>query len=250
MSQEPTEKELVFSQAISIPSDWDYSSFFKNDFLADCTICLSDVEKMKAHVFVLANGSGFFHDMFLGDMTEAKTHVVKITHNPLNLLPKVIEFLYTGKLEYSFNEVMALLSIARYYKIDQLEKELKTTIENRIKAEDVFPLCDQCFELELTNELEFMAQFISKFFDTFNIEEISDRIDVNTFVLAVKPLKKKPQDLIQLVTKFLGSYNLSEVPSEQEAILSLFDPTQSGLKDLFTKANVSWVPDTFLKKLR
>ena len=73
MSKDQSEKEVIFSKTISVPSNWDNSSFFKNDFLADCTICFSDVEKMKAHVFVLANGSGFFHDIFLGDIKKEKT---------------------------------------------------------------------------------------------------------------------------------------------------------------------------------
>ena len=245
--QNEDDNQVSYTQRVELSANWNYSSFFNNKFLSDCTIKFDGTE-MPAHIFVLANGSDFFYDMFRSDMKEATTHIVEITHNPMNLLPRAIEFLYTGKISYKSSELMAILSIARFYRIDQLIKAILDEIDRTATKDDILSYVDQCYDQSFSNELEYISQFITKFYSKYTISELSDKLDVKTFVLVIKPLKLNTDQLISTLTEFLGDYDLNEDETEKEAVLDLFDPNEKGLKDKLSKA--PWVPSSFLNKLR
>ena len=239
---------------LTFVSSFDYSDFLDSGFLSDCKLIIPNGEEkteIKAHIFILANSCQYFHDMFTGEMSEAQTHIVHITHNPQNLFPRVIKFLYNGKLEWKVDETISLLSIARFYKIDCLYKALDAKINEIMKPELVLPFVSSCYDNQFTNELNYMIPFISKYFDSFKISELSDALDVTTFAKVIDPIKGGfgTDKLIDIITEFVVDYEF-ESKEEQSSLLALLPRAEKGLKQKIIARGCPWAPKPFVDTLK
>ena len=239
---------------LSFASTFDYTQFLDSGFLSDCKLIIpndGEQSEINAHIFILANSCQYFHDAFTGEMKEAQTHIVKITHNPQNLFPRVIKFLYNGKIEWEMKEMMSLFSIARFYKIDCLYKALDAKLNEIMAKDSALQFVSSCYDNQLTNELNYMIPFITKHFDLFKISELSDALDVKTFAKVIEPIKGSlgTDKLLDVITKFVGDYKF-ENREEQSALLLLLPRAEKGLKEKIMKKGCPWVPEPFLNTLK
>ena len=247
---------MEYSQEVFFAPRFDFAEFLNTGFLTDCSIFLgpegTDAVEIKAHVLVLANSSQYFHDMFTGEMKESNTHKVYVTHNPQNLLPRVIRYMYTGKIRFEFSETMSLYSIARFYKIQSLEEDIQAEIQNICTAENIFALVDQCFDEELISELKFLEPFIAKFFFALDMKVITDKLDVQTFAHSLKHILNKftPEKLLDTISQFLGEGYEFEEEDEQNALLELLNTEDKKLASLIKSKKLYWIPESFISKLK
>ena len=247
---------MDYTKEIFLAPNFNYKEFYDSGFLTDCSIFLGKKEdnpkELRAHILVLANSSGYFFDMFTGQMSEAETHQVYITHNPKGLLPKVIEFMYTGSIKWLKEQTMALYSIARFYKISELEKGIQNELNNNVNANNLMDYVDQCYDLELKPELRALESFIIKFYSEIPLDTLSEHLDVETFshVLEAPEIKVKydSKKLIQLITDFLQGYEFDS-EEEKENLLRLLNKSDPNLKSIIKESNPYWIPESFVKAL-
>ena len=242
-----------YTEDVHICPRFDYNDFYDSGFLSDVKLKIKNGPEINAHIIVLANSSRFFYSMFTGDMQEARKHYAELKHNPGNLLTRVIRYMYTGKIQWDFEETMSLYSIARFYQIDSLLHHIQQQLEKIVTAQNVMQLVDQCFQEHLLDELRYIERFVVKYYQELKLEDLSDQLDVLTFanILSSPELPKKftSQELVETITNFLVDYEF-EKDEEREALLKVLRTKgDSGLKDAITNLKPYWVPQEFINSL-
>jgi hypothetical protein len=108
------QKEYVTSNLVEL---------WKSKDLSDVVFQCSDGrEPIKAHKLVLSMGSPVFLAMFESGMCEAKTNVVKIEDLDQTALSKLLEYIYTGCINFTnTEEVINMIPAAEKYQLDKLK---------------------------------------------------------------------------------------------------------------------------------
>ncbi|EAX90673.1 hypothetical protein TVAG_495100 [Trichomonas vaginalis G3] len=232
-------------EEIQISPLFDFSSFFNTGYLSDCMIYFGAKEdhptdSVKAHVLVLANGSRFFYDSFTSQMREDKERVFYATVNPMNLLRRVLRYLYNGQISYEFDETMALLKIATYYMIDVLKIELQNQINSITDPNLYINLVNQCYDNQIEDQLPYLSQFIIKNYNSYDIQTLSDSYDVMAFAAIIRQVQLPIDKLISDITAFLGDFEADE---EELAALNklLFDYNTEDKRKAFEKSKPKWI---------
>ena len=143
-------------------------------------------ESIPANRMVLACYSKFFESMFLSQLKERYQDTVKIREFDGQTIKSVIEYIYTGNINISENNVMALLSTADFLQVEDVKKKCFDYLQTSLTV-------DNCIDIVKASELynnpspnPKTYQFISEKFDELLV--------TNNF----KDLSK--QDLLSLIT--------------------------------------------------
>lgn len=204
-------------------SIFDYSEFQNEEYKAmfDCKLEFKNGESLPAHRLILGNCSEFFFNAFTSGMSEDKERVVKIDYNPCNAFPDVFNWMYTGQISVPMDKIVPIISIARYYGIELLLTEIQNFLKNATSSPEFPGQClrciQQCYELELPCELEFLIPFIGATLGKFQIRDLSDNLDVKTFVLALQCYKAPWGELVNKLHEFMtiGKYE----PSNEDKMI-------------------------------
>lgn len=237
---------------------FDYSKFLLDEFLTDCEIHIHqspndpNYKNIKGHILILANCSAFFYNAYTSGMKEAETRVCDIWSNPLDLVPKVINFMYNGAIELNNEELVPLLHVAHDLGISILETTILKKLEDQ-KTPDLLMSCiDQCYDCAFSEQLTVMIPFIVKHYNDIPMNVMTDKLDVETFVKVMLIARKKynfsTEKVINDLTAFIGpTYEISN--SEKRICVDVFDQHEPKLKALLTKSNPRWLPNGYLKLL-
>lgn len=225
---------------------FNYSSFLKDDFLTDCEIRIHSKEKapeftsIKAHRLVLANSSVFFHALFTSGMEESQTGVVDVYDDIHSLLTKIIDWMYSGIINFTLNDLIPLLNLSHKYGIDQLETILKDDLSKHVNAANVLKFAQICYDDELQNALDILIPFLSLHFSEIKIQDFSNTLDVATFAKVIKETDLSTEEKIIKITDFLQNWEPSA--EEKMQLFYAFSPSESQLKPLAKIHNVKWLP--------
>lgn len=240
------------SQEISEPL-FDFSNFYQNDFLADCSLLIKDSNgtlnsTIRAHKIVLANSSDYFLDMFTSGMKESVTNEVDIRISneiEIQLFPQIINYIYTGEIDISLDSFIPILHMARKYRIKQLFEELINYLDTNLTANDIIPLITQCYDLQFSSELELFDKYIIKFFNSIPISVLSDALDVNTFCRIIQKMNISDiEKRIDIINQFISSYEPND--DERNVLLNTLMPIDQKMKSVVKNKNITWLPIKFL----
>ena len=187
---------------------FNYLDFFRNEELTDCEIVFpgTNLPPIKAHAIVLANSSVWFRNL----LRPGKTETFDVYENPMNLMPKVIEFMYSGKLEYSNDQVMALLHISNTYIIPALQERMIAHLNSTVNHDNIYMFADKCYQFGLEKELtEVLVPLFISNFQLLSIQNLTKNLDVCTFCLVLKGLSDtmyNPEKKIDLLDRFIGDW--------------------------------------------
>lgn len=230
---------------------FNYEEFLDEGKLTDCTIVVSEGVEKKAHCLILANSSEFFFNAFTSGMEEEKQRRVKITENTNDTFIDILKWIYSGKIIINDENVMALLHMARFYGVSNLTSVVENWLKQFITGdsfniEKTKKYIEQCYTSNLSTELEYLTPFIAEHFDEFEIDYLSNQLDVKIFAkimnLTSFPIDRK----IEIVTEFLGDYALED-EEEKAALLSIIESHKNdkSFRVLITKNKPSWIPSDF-----
>lgn len=76
---------------------------------------------VRAHKIILASRSQYFRAMFTSQMKESFECVIKLNNVSYDIFSSIIDFLYTGQIEVSNNNIESLFHLSHLYDIKQLE---------------------------------------------------------------------------------------------------------------------------------
>ena len=94
---------------------------FKDKTLSDINLIVED-KVLKAHKCVLAAASPTFSRMFKKDQNEKDKDSLPISNLTFDLLNQVLQFIYTGKVEFGSSVDTKLITAAHIYEIPELKK--------------------------------------------------------------------------------------------------------------------------------
>jgi hypothetical protein len=190
---------------------FDFSSSLSNHEICDCVLRV-DGDEIPAHRIILANSSDFFMNAFTSGMQEAEQNIVEITYNPGNVFPKVLEFIYSGRIDFDPPELVPLLAVAAYYSIGSLTECLDEIMAREIRADNLIPFVQQCYEMGLQEALNALVPVIRRFVPDIPMDLLTHELDVRIFAQVVKGMQIRVTTKTELLNSFLGEH----VPDEDE----------------------------------
>jgi actin-binding protein IPP len=150
---------------------------------------------IKAHRIILSSGSSYFEAMFGSDFNENKEKVVKIHSIKFEILRKIIDFIYSGKID-----------------IDQIDVQELLAAADMLQIHEVVSCCAQflCRELHPSNALG-----ILRFAEAHNCKELAE--SATGFINAHFPEVSEHDEILeisqQMLTRLISS-ELIRVDSE------------------------------------
>lgn len=122
-----------FKQNVSIFKN--YHNLYEKQELCDVTFVIKD-DQIKAHTFVLALASSYFHSMFTQDTEENKNRVVNFSDDPditLEVFQGVLEFIYNIKNISELRDIIyELVIIADKFDMKDLQKSCEEYLAGNI----------------------------------------------------------------------------------------------------------------------
>ena len=111
-------------------------NLWTNKTLADVTFECQG-KAVKAHMLIISSGSPVFAAMFQNDFQEKEKRVVEIKDIQLNVLEKLLQFIYVGDVDLLKNiEVAELFVAADKYGVDALKEECASQLVRDISVEN------------------------------------------------------------------------------------------------------------------
>lgn len=102
---------------------------------ADVTFKCEDKE-LKAHTLIVFSGSPVPAAMFQNDFKEKQEMITEIKETNADVFEKLLYFIYTGNLDYEFDDIPALYLAADMYNIALLKRECEKCLTQNITVEN------------------------------------------------------------------------------------------------------------------
>lgn len=226
---------------------FNYEEFLKSGDLSDCELHIHKSKEdqsysvIRAHKFILSNSSLFFHNIFTAGMKETQTGIAEIYQNPYDLIPRVINWMYTGRIDIKLKELMSLINITHMFGISKLESQMQEKLEESINESTILEFVKECYDNELPKELQILIPHLASLFDKISISDLSETLDVFTFAKVIKLIELPVEDKVLKITDFLQDWKPSD--EEKNALANVFTPSEkSKLNPLVSKYNITWLP--------
>lgn len=236
-----------------INSKFDFSGFLESGFLSDCELRIfyseNEFTSIRAHRYVISNSSDFFFNTFTSEMQEDITGIVHLRKNPDNMLPKVIHWMYDGRIQFEWDDLVPLLEIAQYYSIRKLYDDVMKLLDEKIDEKNILVLVRKCYALQFDNILSnVLEDYLALFFRKIPISELSEELDVFEFANVIRKVNMELEEKVNCISIFIGDYQTND--QEKNSLKRLFDKNTIGLKKIVQKNNVDWLPFSFLNSLK
>jgi hypothetical protein len=191
---------------------FDYDWSLNPEVLTDCTLILSDTERIRAHRGILASSSQFFSDAFTAGLRETHTGEVVIQSNPGNIFRKAVHFMYTGRIEIEVHDAVPLFEVSVIYGIPALKSAVESIVDKNITSAILIEMVRDCYEMNCAESLSWLTPYIVKFFNDYSIQDLTQELDIIVFSDVLKALTMGFNEKKRLVEEFLGD----TVPTEEQ----------------------------------
>jgi N-acetylneuraminic acid mutarotase len=153
----------------------DMKLLINNDTFSDITFVVEGFE-IRAHKIMLIRSS-YFRAMLTGSMIEAGQPVIYIEEVSYDIFLKVLEYLYTDKVEVQFEDAMDLFAAADLFDVPRLKAICEKTMLEKIcieNAASVFHAADAHSAAVLREKsLHYIVQHFEPISKTLDFEEMA-----------------------------------------------------------------------------
>ncbi|OWF54182.1 kelch-like protein 26 [Mizuhopecten yessoensis] len=115
-----------------------FSTFLQNGQFCDVTL-VTKQQRFPCHKVILSSFSAFFKSMFTIGMKESEQDEINLGVFEDNLIKKMLDFIYNGKVT-SVGDTVDLLPLAVYFQIESLQAICEQTLSNAINLDNVCSL--------------------------------------------------------------------------------------------------------------
>ncbi|KAK0078593.1 hypothetical protein PV325_002332 [Microctonus aethiopoides] len=166
-----------------------FKNFLTVPDLSDMTIVI-DEKEIPVHKIVLAVYSPVFLAMFKADMTESVNKRIVVTDIEVDIMEKVIEFMYTSVIDPipEFNDLLSILEVADKYQIMNLKELCKELLSENITIDNVLKILERASLCGVPQLMETLISFMVK--EKLKIVELEDFADL---------YRRKPELLFKFV---------------------------------------------------
>ena len=201
----------------------------RQDHLCDVTLVTKDDKELKAHRNVLSAASPFFFKLLQSDMKENREGIVRFEEISSAVMEEVLEFIYSGSVEVTQENVEDLIAAANYLLIPGLKTVSGRFLEEQMSESNCvstfyFAEKYQCDEL-IVNTTKFIhANFASvAAMDEFlNLEakeverwissdEISVAAEAGVFKVVLKWIEQNNSERVESFEKLFGHVRLASL---------------------------------------
>jgi len=143
----------------------DVSLLYNEKLFSDVTLCAGN-EEIKCHRCILAASSSFFMGMFQTELDESHQSKITIREMEASTLRLILDYVYTGRVELSVDNVQNVLSAANLFQMIHLRDGCATFMMNHISVDNCvgvyfFARAHECQELAESARQLINAQFES-----------------------------------------------------------------------------------------
>ncbi|KRX83618.1 Kelch-like protein 8, partial [Trichinella sp. T6] len=209
------------------------NEFKLSGFLCDITIKVEGGE-FRCHKSVLAATIPYFRSMFASEMKESHQEEVEIRGVSADSFKRILDFVYTGRVTLTMENVQYLLCTSSFFQVDNLFHFCETFLEQRLSPNN----CLWIRKISLTYD----CQYLLKCVDEYIFEHFKEVCEVPDF------LEITFDHLEQLISD--SNLNVSSESDVLAAVMKwvLFDidARYRCLVDLFTRIRFQHLPLAFL----
>ncbi|KAK0169825.1 hypothetical protein PV328_010463 [Microctonus aethiopoides] len=164
--------------------------------LSDMTIVIGEKE-ISVHQIILAAYSPVFSAMFKADMMESANKRIVMTDTEVEIMEKVIEFMYTGVIVPipDYDALLSILEVADMYEIMDLKELCEQKLSEQVTLENVLYIFDRVSLFEVPH--------LKKALISFMAQKKLEIIELDDFAVF---LRKKPDSLLEFVIRSILSH--------------------------------------------
>ncbi|KAK0081500.1 hypothetical protein PV326_007639 [Microctonus aethiopoides] len=164
--------------------------------LSDMTIVIGEKE-ISVHQIILAAYSPVFSAMFKADMMESANKRIVMTDTEVEIMEKVIEFMYTGVIVPipDYDALLSIFEVADMYEIMDLKELCEQKLSEQVTLENVLYIFDRVSLFEVPHLKEALISFMA--------QKKLEIIELDDFAVF---LRKKPDSLLEFVIRSILSH--------------------------------------------
>lgn len=126
-----------------------FMSFYQSSDFSDVKLVTPD-RNYKCHKIILSFSSEFFRTLLNSNFKESRTSIIELkTKDPRNVFPSILEYMYSGRIHISLENVIPLLEQSDKYLIKDLTSQCKDFITKNIKRNNALQLLIDAIEFDL-----------------------------------------------------------------------------------------------------
>ncbi|KAK0076854.1 hypothetical protein PV325_004762 [Microctonus aethiopoides] len=165
------------------------------------TMIIIDEKEIPVHKIILAAYSPVFLAMFKTDMTESADKQIIITDIEVDIMQKVVEFMYTGTINPvpNYDILLSILKVADKYEIKDLKVLCEEKLSEKITVENVLEILEKSSLYGGPLLTKSVSYFMVK--NKLSIIKLEDFEDF---------LLKKPQLLAKFIIHAISNGNVNE----------------------------------------
>ena len=142
----------------------DLLSLLQNSCSSDLTLVCPDGE-VQVHRLMMSARSTVFSRLLNSDMEESSSGIVKIGDFKIDVVRAMVQYIYTAKIDDSFEDILNLMIIGDKYLIQSLVDECTTKLSDSLRESNVLVLGAAAEVYSVKALLDSCAQFVSENLD-------------------------------------------------------------------------------------
>ncbi|KAJ5070991.1 kelch-like protein [Anaeramoeba ignava] len=160
-------------------------------------ICEQNKTSFKTHKSILSSRSEYFKSLFNSKMKEYQENKLVLQDVSSSILSSILNYLYSGKIEFNLENAIQILIFSSKYLIDELIEISSKFIKNNLQIETIVDILKLSESMNLNHLLDYSYKFICENFKEFiktshflELEEnhlnsilSNDNISINEFEL-------------------------------------------------------------------
>ena len=153
----------------------------------DFCILAADGKKVFAHRAILSSRSSFFKSLFSGNTYEAHSGQLSLVDFSADSIESVVEFLYSGVLNTSNIEIMEVVYLADYLKLENLKYMLQMNLKDFVSIDNLIDLWNLAVDLKLSILKAYCEELVE---NDASIKKIHHEMPTELKALYMKRFKK------------------------------------------------------------
>ncbi|KAJ5074924.1 pep-cterm sorting domain-containing protein [Anaeramoeba ignava] len=130
-------------------------------------ICEQNKISFKTHKSILSSRSQYFKYLFKSKMKEYQENKMILKDFSSSILSSILNYLYSGKIEFNSENAIQILLFSSKYLIDELIETSSDFIKNNFQFENIVDILKLSESMNLNQLLDSSYRFISENFEKF-----------------------------------------------------------------------------------
>ncbi|KAJ5074875.1 btb/poz domain-containing protein [Anaeramoeba ignava] len=167
-------------------------------------ICEQNKTSFKTHKSILSSRSEYFKSLFKSKTKELQEDKLILKDVSSSILSSILNYLYSGKIEFNSENAVQILIFSTKYLIDELIETSSDFIKNNLKFETVVDVLKLSESMDLNLLLHYCYQFILDHFKEFSKTSFFLELEENQLIpfLASNCFLGNEVELFQSVIKW------------------------------------------------